>query len=815
MSRMNTKSPEMGEVDAAISVQLVAVKTEGMESKKSVYDTVVRSLLWATVILLPLWYLPWTSSVLEYNKQMLLVAVSAVGLVAWLLGVVANGKLTVRMTPIDKGILALLVASGIATILSMTPVRSVFGTNASLSTAFLTTLALSVFYFLAVNVFHDRGRTIRFAMLVSIALVLLVGVLQMFGIYVLPGAFTSARAFNTIGLLNALGVLAAIALPLFAKAMESNTGGKFSSVLAITGTVLTIGVITLLNWWVLWVIALAGMLAMIAFDSLNITQLSEDYGKKKNRFALSRFMVPTIVIVVGVFMLLMNVQLSSWKAKLPTEVAPSFKLSMHVAGSVLKSKPVAGWGPENFSLAFDRFGAGRLANTTMANARFSDATGEVFSLVVQGGAVAILALLVLLWCLLQVIRRFGGTISEAMTKGERAVFAAQSSGTIAATVAATVALFLYPFSLSLWFVFVVLLVLVALIVAGDRSRTVDIEERPLYSLAASLGFIVGLILVLSGTYLASMHYLADIRYAHALTQTKPSDVTDKIIRAINLDPSNDQYLRDASQAALAMVREEIGTKDADAQRVQNLIASAVQLAQRATTVQPNDAANWSNLGQVYQSLVGIIDNVGQLSQDAYMKAGELRPGDPTFDNSIGQMWLGWSNILQTVIRQSTGDTVKLQQQSTDAITKAEEAFKRAIEKSNTYGIAIYNLGAVYDRQGKVKEAIAQLEKIVPYNANEPTLMFELGLLYVRDGRKANAIGAFQRAVLLTPQYANARWYLALLLEDKGDITGALTQLQEIQKSNPDNAALQQKISQLEAGKRAIPPGKVIDSKPLQ
>lgn len=804
-------------VDAAIPARLVAVETKKSGSGKSVYDNIVRVVLYATAVAMPLWYLPWTSSVLEYNKQMLLVAVAAVGLVVWLLGIVVNGKLTVRMTPIDKGVLALLVASGIATIFSLTPLRSMFGANASVSTSFLTTLALSIFYFLAVNVFHDRGRVLRVAMLIAIALALLVGLLQMFGVYILIGSFAHTRAFNTIGLLNALGVLAAIALPLFAKTTEFGIG-RFANVLAITGMALTVGMLALLNWWVLWVIALAGMLAMIAFDSLNVTQLSEDYGSKKNRFALSRFMVPMIVIVVGAFMLLVNMQFSSWKAKLPTEVAPSFKLSTQVVWDVLKDRPITGWGPENFTTAFDRFGAGRLANTRLADARFSDGASEVLSVMVQGGAVMFLALAVLLWCLVQVVLRFGGVISASMTRGERAAFAAQSSGTIAAAVAAAVALFLYPFSMSLWFVFFVLLALVALIVAGDHSRTVDIEERPIYSLSASLGFIVGLILVLSGVYLTSVHFLADIRYAHALQQIKPTDAMTEIMRAVDLDPSNDQYLRDASQVALAVVREEISKKDTDAQRtqrMQNLIASAVQLAQQATTTHPDDVMNWNNLGQVYQSLVGIVDNVGQLSQDAYAKASTLRPGDPTFDNSAGQMWLGWSNVIRTVMRQSGGDTTKLQQQSNEALVKAEEAFKRAIEKSNTYGIAIYNLGAVYDRQGKVKEAITQLEKIAPYNANEPTLMFELGLLYVRDSQKSNAIAALQRAVLLAPQYANARWYLALLLEDKGDIEGALIQLKEIEKTNHDNEVLQQKIEQLEAGQRQIPPEKVIDSKPLQ
>ena len=436
-------------------------------------------------------------------------------------------------------------------------------------------------------------------------------------------------------------------------------------------------------------------------------------------------------------------------------------------------------------------------------------------MIVHTGVIGALAFLMLLWCLVQVIARFSNVISDSVARGSGAPVAAQASGTLAAMVAVTVALFLYPLNLTLWFVFFVLLALSALVVSGDRSRTVDIEERPLYSLSASLGFIVGLILVLSGLYLSSVHYLADVRYAHALEQATPAAAMDGLVRAMDLDANSDRYVRDASQLALTMLRDEINKKDGDSTRVQNLMASSVQLAQRAATLQPQESINWSNLGQIYQSMTGLVDNVERLAEDAYKKAGELRPGDPSFDNRIGQLWLSRADLIRSVMQQSKSNTAALQQQVTDSLNKAEEAFKRAIATSETYGLAIYNLGAVYDRQGRVKEAITQLEKIAPYNTNEPTLMFELGLLYVRASRKDDAIAAMRRAVLLAPQYSNARWYLALLLEEKGDIDGAIAQLKEIQKTNADNASLQQKLSQLEAGNRAIPPEKVIDSAPLQ
>jgi tetratricopeptide (TPR) repeat protein len=784
-------------------------------SGTDIYQTIVRMLVYAMVVIVPLLYSPWTSSVLEYNKQLVLIVGAALGLMVWLLGIVVTGKLSVRTTPVDKGVLALLVATIIATICSMTPARSLFGMPGSLSSSLLSVLALTVFYFLAVNTLSDRGRTLRNLLTISLALALIIGVCQMFTWYFLPGDGTHSRAFNTVGSSSALGVLAAAALPLFAKAAAR--GGIGRIIMSLGGTALSLLVLAILNWWVLWVIALAGMLVIIAFDSLNVTQLANDYSRRRNRFALSRFIVPMVVIVFGAVLLLVDFDIASIKQELPAEVGPSYALSWKVVAGVMSTNLLFGFGPENFSFAFDRYAADQLIDTQLSSVRFFDATSEILTVAAQGGAIALLAGALLCWCLIQVSARFTKAISDSVTRGESAIWAAESSGTLAALAAMTVALLVYPFNLTLFMVWYALLAMAGLIVVGDRRHVIDIEERPLWSLVASLGFIVGLILVLTGLYFASVRYLADVRYAHAADQQALSDAMTGIARAIDLNDSDDRYLRDGSQLALALLREEIRegntVPDPDrGQRIQNLVASSIQLAQRAVQAVPEESMNWNNLGLVYQAMTGLVDTVEQLAEDAFTKAGELRPGDPTFDNQAGQMWLARADLIYPLLNRSA--TKQLREQYDVALARAEEAFKRALEKSPSYGLAIYNLGAVYDRQGRVTEAIIQLEKIVPYNANEPVLIFELGLLYIRAEQKTDAMAALQRVVLLAPQYANARWYLALLLEERGDVDGALAQLYEIRKSNPENETLEAKIAQLEAGRQAPSSAEVIDNKPL-
>lgn len=823
MKGMYAQSPEamqidQGQAEAAISAQLTAVKFSEWGIGGAMYDKIVQVLLYVVVVLMPLFYLPWTSSYIEYNKQLLLIGVSSIGLVVWLLGAVISGKLTIRTSLIDKGVLGLLVSSIIATVFSLTPLKSLFGVGTSLSSSLLSVVGLSLFYFLCVNALHDRGRMLRSALVASLSITLLLGLFQMVSFNVLPGSFTNSRAFNTVGSINALGVLAAVALSLFAKTIYRNAN-RYMLGVAIAGVTFAVIILGILNWWVLWVVALGGMLAMIAFDSLNATQLSNDYGSRKNRFAMSRFVVPMLVVVLGAFLLLVKFDLKSVKGQFPVEVAPSYGLSLSVAADALKHKPLFGWGPENFSIAFDRYGAGSLANTQFANAQFFDGANEIVNVLAQQGVVGLLAIGFLLWCLVQVFMRFGTAISDSVARGEGASLAVQSTGTLAALIAMIVTLFIYPMNITLWFVFFVLMALASLVISGDESRTVDIEERPMYSLAASLGFIVALILVLSGLYFTSVRYFGDVKFALAKSQETPAKSMEMLSAAINLNASSDRYVREASQVALSLLREEVAKKeggDEQSQRIQNLMGSSIQLAQKAAAISPEESLNWSNLGQVYQSMTGIVDDVEKLSEDAFKKAGELRPGDPSFDNAIGQMWLARSDLIRQVVSKATGANAEtLKQQQKDSLVNAEAAFDRAIEKSPQYGLAIYNRAAVKDRQNNVKGAIEDLEKIAPSNSNQPTLMFEIGLLYIRDGQKEKAIAALQRAVLLAPQYANARWYLALLLEEKNDIAGALAQLNEVAKGNSDNAELQAKITSLEAGQRQIPPNKVIETKPLQ
>src|SRR3989344_2702031 len=672
-----------------------------LEIKETIYIKVSRWFLYIGIFLLPLFFLPWTSSILELNKQLLLLVLAGGALILWLLHVVISGQLPWRSNPLDKGVAALLVAVSLSTIFSLARFKSLFGLTGSLSDSLTTVLALSIFYFGIVNVFDDKGNRIRTILGYSLFFI------------------TKATAF-----------------------------GKYIN---MAGIFLALVILLILNWWVLWAVAMVGMVTTIALDSLN-----------NPGFKISKFLLPMTIIVLGVFMMVVNLNLNFLKKDFSVEVAPSFSLSIDIAQSVMRKNMVFGYGPENFSLAFDKYGAGKLVNTTLSGAKFFDSMSQVFNWAIQGGLVMLAAFIFLLWLM-------GWSIFKYLNISK---LKDGDIGIMSGVAALIMGMFLYPFNLALMFVAYVMMGLVALSLWSDNKKVFNVEEKASTSLVSSLGFIGGLILVLVGSYFGVTLYISDVKYVQALTNKDMDKKIDLFAEAINWNGQDDRYYRASSQAALNLLSTGLNKKDNDPNRTaknQNYVASAINLAKRATEISPRESNNWSNLGDIYQSLMVLVGELDKFAEESYLKAVELRPGDASFYNKIGNMYLAKSDFSRQLAIVGGANASKFQQEIVLDLNKAEENFKKAIDLSNNFGLAIYNLGVVYDRMGKIKEAIGQLERIAPYNSNQPTLAFELGLLYYRDNQKEKAFSQLQRAVLLSPDLSNARWYLGLIYEERQDI----------------------------------------------
>ncbi|MDO8496331.1 MAG: tetratricopeptide repeat protein [bacterium] len=770
--------------------------------KSKFYNNISRWVLYVGAVLLPLFFLPFTPDVLNSNKQLLLVAVASVSLISWLLGVVSSGYLTWRNNPVDRGLLALLGAFVLASIFSVNSFKSIFGSGGGLSNSLVSIIALTIIYFLLVNISDDKGRFFRSLIGGSMIIALIYGLIQIFGLHIFRFSFAMSKSFNTVGSVNTLGLLAAIGLPFFSK-NKLDLGFKITEKFPIEkmATVLSLVILVILNWWVLWVVAMAGMVSMIVFENLG-----------RGRFKLRRILLPMMVIVLGVFMMIIKFDFALLKRDLPTEVAPSFKLSGDVLAAVLKEKLVFGYGLENFSVAFDKYGASSINNTSFSDARFFDATSEILTLLIEGGLIVGAAIAFLIISIGLLLWRF----KKSILMGQDMESLRGDIGVLASFIALIAALFLYPLNLTMTLLLYLFMALSVLVVFGDERKEFNIEEKASLSLGSSLGFIGGLVLVLVGLYFSTTIYISKVTYAQAITNSDNQRAASLLVDSINWNSRDDAYYRTASRTALQLLAKELNAPANNERnaRVQNYVSSAVSLAKQATDVNPSESLNWDNLGFVYQNLLAIVDGVDKLAEDAYLTGSKLRPGDPAFTYKIGMLYLSKFDRYGQLNANLRASVAKDAQAS---LVKAAEYLKKSTDLSSNFGLAIYNLGVVYERQGELTEAIQQLEKVAPANSNQPGLAFELGLLYYRAGRKDDAFNALQRAVVLAPDYSNARWYLALILEERKDLDGAIQQLQRILDVdvNKDNPEVMQKLDELRTGTNKTPPDKVLDQQPLR
>jgi len=61
----------------------------------------------------------------------------------------------------------------------------------------------------------------------------------------------------------------------------------------------------------------------------------------------------------------------------------------------------------------------------------------------------------------------------------------------------------------------------------------------------------------------------------------------------------------------------------------------------------------------------------------------------------------------------------------------------------------YNLGLCYSRQGRIAEAIPELERAQQSAPNDVGVLYELGLVYERAGRREDALKVLQRGLSMS------------------------------------------------------------------
>ena len=118
---------------------------------------------------------------------------------------------------------------------------------------------------------------------------------------------------------------------------------------------------------------------------------------------------------------------------------------------------------------------------------------------------------------------------------------------------------------------------------------------------------------------------------------------------------------------------------------------------------------------------------------------------------------------EAIKRNNFGAELLNQGRLEEAVTEVQ----RAVELDPGYAAAHLNLGYLYDRLGRIEEAIAQYRKVIELEPGSLLAHNNLGVLYDKTGRYDEAIAAFDQALRIDASDATARKNLENAKKNKG------------------------------------------------
>jgi tetratricopeptide (TPR) repeat protein len=779
---------------------------------------IIKISLYSLVFLVPVFFLPYTSEFLEFNKQNLLVFLTLAAVIAWLGKSIAAGVFEFKKSALNIPIFVFLVVYGVSAFFSLNRFASFIGSSALESTSFITVFCFVMLYMVILNNFGtiEKIRQLLTSGLISAFVVGLFSLFQMFGKFILPMSFTKSATFNTIGTVNSVGIFCAVILAIavaYLLSLYAQKGVKVKSDaknIALTVflwllAALMFLIVLLVDYWPIWVGVILSMITLLAFNFTKAHEINQKW-----------LMLPMILVVVSVLFIFINLQLN---LNLAAEVSPSYGSSWQIAKGALQDKPLLGSGPNTFVYDYAKFRPQEINDTIFWSLKFDRAIAHFMTVLATTGIFGFASWLIL----------FGAFIYLAVTRFLKSTSDSNwllGVGLFGAWLILFVSKFLYASNFTLEFYTWLLLALIAVFSMKEaEERVFEFDSSPKAGLLVSFIFIIVLTVSAAGLYLIGQRYAADAYYIKGLkSATAPEkfdDVNKYLSKAAQLNKYNDVYFSTLGRLYVTQLETEANkynsAKEEDrpaiVQKIQALTSGAVAAAKRATEISPLNVSNFSILGAIYQKIAGFVPGAEDKAIEAYQKALELEPNNPSYSTEIGKLYLYKYDYNKEAAKAAGADKTKLDADAETYIASAYENINKAIELKNSYAPAHFQMSVYHVRKNDLTQAISEMEKNFVIYSNDQQLnsddvgaLFQLGLLYYQNKDKDKAIAAFEQVVKWMPNYSNARWYLAAVYEEQGKTAEAIAQIEKVLELNPDNQTVKDKLVALKSGKsKPAPP----------
>ncbi|TSA46169.1 tetratricopeptide repeat protein [bacterium] len=770
-----------------------------------IIDWVIAGAVYLLAFLVPIFFLPIVPSVLELNKQILIVVLGGIAFLAWIGKLAWEGKIRVKKNFLLIPVLLLLLILALNTVFSVYRDQSMWGSFGTESLSLVTVIALIAVFLVIMNNFETRKKidTLILVVIGSSALANLYAIFQIFGKFIFKNQAVAQNSFNTIGSVYALAIyLGAVLILTVAMLLEKKSLPV--KIALIVFSLLFIFTLIMVNFGTALVIFLIGMAVLLGLAI--ITSGSEE----KNR----ALVIPMVVLTLILLAALIGKRSSIVRVQLPVEVGLSSSASYDVMKGEWKDSFLLGSGLSSYDLAYLKNKPSEINLTNFWSVKFNEGSSRFFTLATTTGFLGAATFLFLVGSILVYIFSSFVKIFGRNEEGTYTLI-----GLASAWIYLTLVYFLYPSNVTIdfmWWITAASLIVLISLVFQKKEEIISETSSPRVSLILSFVFVLIIVGFISLIFLEGQRYVAAAAYNKALASdaqgVKVDDLVNKLSQVVNLDPSRDLYHRNLSVALFAALNDRISKKGAgnlsenDRAEISNFYFAAEDEARNAINLNPKNPDNLVQLAQINQNVIGSKDGADEAARSNYMESLKYDPKNPSTYYQIGQIYLMMADLesaKNASQQQGSNKAPQLSDKAKEYTASALQNFEKAVEMKNNYIPAQFMAAVSLDRLGKIDEAIAKLEDGKKMNPQDVGIVFQLGVFYYKAERYDEARNELEQAVKLADNYSNARYFLGLIYDKQGDKQKALEQFRKVADLNPDNADIKKIVSNLEAGKSAL------------
>jgi len=752
------------------------------KEKLGLADWIIRICLYLIVFLVPIFFLPYSASPLELNKNFLFGILVIIASITYLAKVIIKKEGSFFRTFFDLFFIILLIIYIISTILSVNSSASLWGIDGNYSGCLVSLILFILFFYLLINNANLIREIVKFLIifLISSVILLIFNFLQLKGIYILPLDFTKTQTFNALinsteifSIFLAFSGLFLFGLLIFVKNIWQRLG-------LLAFFLLNLLILFVLDKNVGWIILAVGIFIFLILITLKSRELPSSW-----------VILPTVFLTVVIIFIFINTA-SLTRLELPNDAVLDQKTSWTIVQKSITKSPFWGAGPVNYSYNFEKYRTLAFNNSDFWNWRFIKASDEWSQLFPTVGVVATIIFFII--SILYLINSISAILRAKKPDFEWFLTSLLFSAWVMIFLASFFISFNFAMSFMFWF-------LMALGLKIGNRRWIKKANFSLKNSTSStfITTILFFILVLGGAiYLFFMTkiWLADLYYQkadQAITKTDDiSKVKNYLKKAIELYPQKNIYYFTLAQGLVTEVQLEALAESPDLNKIQNLTDESVQQAQKGVEVDKNSPIVYENQAKIYENLYPNLPDGLTLAIQSYEKAMELEPSNPMVYFSLGQARL----LAGQIVLASQNITDEQKQNALKEVDKAIDAFKKAKEWKANFVDADYYLALAFDLKGEKEKAITTMESLKKEYPDNLSVLYALGTMHLNNRQFMEAISEFDSIISLQPNHANAHWQLGTVYENLDQKDKAIAEFEIVQNLNPDSDIVRQKLEEL-------------------